>query len=57
MKTPQQRRLHNQRTTTVGRAVGGLILSAFFLYGGDSYLLASTVDRAIPLPENADSVG
>lgn len=57
MKTAQQRHIHNQSTTTVGRAVGGLILSAFFLYGGGSYLLASTVDGATPLPENADSVG
>jgi hypothetical protein len=44
-------------TATAGRVVGGLVLSGFFLYGGGSYLVASTTNAATPLPENAASVG
>lgn len=47
----------NLSITTAGRIIGGLFLSAFFLYGGGSYLLASTSDGATPLPENAASLG
>ena len=47
----------NLSTTTAGRVVGGLFLSAFFLYGGGSYLVASTTDGATPVPENVASLG
>ena len=43
-------------TRTAGRIVGALFLSAFFLYGGGSFLIASTTDSA-PLPDNAASLG
>jgi hypothetical protein len=42
---------------TAGRAVGGLFLSAFFLYGGGTFLVASTTGGATPVPENAASLG
>ena len=42
---------------TAGRAVGGLFLSAFLLYGGGTFLVASTTGGASPLPENAASLG
>jgi hypothetical protein len=41
---------------TAGRAVGGLILSAFFLYGGGSLLVDSTTGATAPVPENAASL-
>ncbi len=44
-------------TAQAGRIVGALFLSAFFLYGGGSFLIASTVDGASPLPEDAASLG
>jgi hypothetical protein len=44
-------------TRTAGRAIGGLILSAFLLYGGGSFLVDSTTGSTTPVPENADSVG
>jgi hypothetical protein len=44
-------------TRTVGRVVGALFLSAFFLYGGGSFLVASATSGATPLPENAASLG
>jgi hypothetical protein len=42
---------------TAGRVVGGLFLSAFFLYGGGALLVASTTDSATAVPENAGSLG
>ena len=42
---------------TAGRAVGGLFLSALFLYGGGTFLVASTTGGATPVPENAASLG
>jgi hypothetical protein len=44
-------------TRKVGRIIGALLLSAFFLYGGGSFLVASATDSATPLPENAASLG
>jgi hypothetical protein len=44
-------------TRTAGRAIGGLILSAFLLYGGGSFLIDSTTGSTTPVPGNADSVG
>jgi len=44
-------------TRKAGRIVGALFLSAFFLYGGGSFLVASTTDSATALPENAASLG
>lgn len=44
-------------TRTAGRAVGALVLSAFFLYGGGSFLVDSASSAAVPLPQNADSAG
>jgi hypothetical protein len=43
-------------TKTAGRVVGALLLSAFFLYGGGSFLVASTVDSGDAFPENAASL-
>ena len=43
-------------TKKAGRIVGALFLSAFFLYGGGSFLVASTTDSATPLPGNAASL-
>jgi hypothetical protein len=43
-------------TKNAGRIVGALILSGFFLYGGGSFLVASTADSATALPENATSL-
>ncbi len=40
-----------------GRVVGGLFLSAMFLYGGGSFLVVSTTGDAIGVPENAESLG
>jgi hypothetical protein len=42
---------------TAGRAVGGLFLAAFLLYGGGSFLVDSTAGGATPVPENTDSLG
>jgi hypothetical protein len=42
---------------TAGRAVGGLFLSAFFLYGGGTFLVTSTTGNATPVPGNAASLG
>ena len=39
-----------------GRVVGGLVLSAFALYGGGSFLIKSATDGSTALPENATSV-
>jgi len=44
-------------TTMAGRIVGGLFLSGFFLYGGGSFLIASTTDSTTALPGNAASMG
>ena len=44
-------------TRTAGRVVGALILAAFLLYGGGSFLVDSSSSSAIPLPTNAASVG
>src|SRR5215212_3503902 len=44
-------------TTMAGRIVGGLFLSGFFLYGGGSFLIASTTDSNTALPGNAASMG
>jgi len=44
-------------TRTAGRVVGGLFVSAFFLYGGGSFLVNAATDGATPLPENAASLG
>lgn len=44
-------------TRKAGRIIGALFLSAFFLYGGGSFLVASATDSATPLPENAASLG
>jgi hypothetical protein len=41
---------------TAGRVVGGLFLSALFLYGGGTFLVASTTGSATPVPENAASL-
>ena len=41
--------------TTAGRVVGALILSAFFLYGGGSFLVASADGGAVPLPRTSGS--
>ena len=41
---------------TTGRAVGGLFLSAFALYGGGSFLVKAATGGATALPENATSV-
>ena len=43
-------------TKKAGRIVGALFLSAFFLYGGGSFLVASTTGSATPLPGNAASL-
>lgn len=42
---------------TPGPLVGALFLSAFLLYGGGSFLIASTTDGATPLPHNSASLG
>ncbi|HEX8767118.1 MAG TPA: DUF4386 domain-containing protein [Jatrophihabitans sp.] len=39
---------------TAGRVVGGLILLAFFLYGGGRFLIASATGGADLLPQGAD---
>jgi hypothetical protein len=44
-------------TRTAGRFIGALLLSAFVLYGGGEFLIASTSDNATPLPQNAASLG
>ena len=44
-------------TTTSGRVVGGLFLSAFALYGGGSALIKSATKGDTALPENAASLG
>jgi hypothetical protein len=44
-------------TTRAGRVIGALFLSAFVLYGGGEFLVASTTDNATPLPQNAASLG
>ena len=41
---------------TTGRIVGGLFLSAFFLYGGGSSLILSSNGNDAALPENAASL-
>ena len=41
---------------TTGRIVGGLFLSAFFLYGGGSLLILSSNGNDAALPENAASL-
>ncbi len=38
---------------TTGRVVGGLFISAFFLYGGGSFLVFSSTGGDAALPENA----
>jgi hypothetical protein len=43
-------------TRRTGRVVGGLFVSAFFLYGGGSLLLNGATDGATALPENAASL-
>lgn len=43
-------------TKTAGRTVGALLLSAFFLYGGGSFLVDTATDGAIAVPGNADSL-
>lgn len=44
-------------TRTAGRVVGALILSAFFLYGGGSFLVVSASSNDMPLPQAAASPG
>jgi Domain of unknown function (DUF4386) len=44
-------------TRKTGHIVGALFLSGFFLYGGGSFLVASTTDSANQLPDNAASLG
>lgn len=41
---------------TTGRVVGGLFLSALFLYGGGSFLVFSSTGDRTAVPENADSL-
>lgn len=43
-------------TRTTSRAIGGLILSAFLLYGGGTFLVDSTTGSTTPVPENAASL-
>ncbi|CAN5462081.1 hypothetical protein BH11ACT8_BH11ACT8_03670 [soil metagenome] len=44
-------------TRTAGRIVGALILGAFFLYGGGSFLVVSSSSSVVPLPQSAESPG
>ena len=44
------------KTRTAGRIVGALFLSAFFFYGGGSFLVASATDGATAYPSNAASL-
>lgn len=48
---------HTTVPKTTGRIIGGLFLSAFFLYGGGAFLIDSTTGGAIAVPENAASLG
>lgn len=44
-------------TRKAGRIIGALFLSAFFLYGGGSFLVAAATESTTALPQNAESLG